>query len=477
VSGPRQRLTLLTDAVVVATAALIGFRLGLVPIKDNSSFTHLATGIQMVAKGWLPSIPRVDPYTYTAAGRDWVVQSWLPAWIVGVAERGFGFHAVLILSGVASAVLAWLMASLARTGSALRTAFVVALTMLVAAQFWAPRPLMLGLICFALTVLIAERRFSHWWLVPIGWVWVQSHGSFPLGLAFLGALWLGSVLATRDWRAAPGEFRATLTLLGGIVIGALNPLGPKLVAFPLTAITKREVFSHIVEWRPLAFDSRETIIAIVGITIAAVVCIRRRVPWRVALPVVVFVVLAWSARRNVAALAIVLAWALGHALRVDTASDSGDDARPPRLDPVIGVAIGVMAAVFLVTAIGEPAINSAPYPVASIRWAERHGRFEAPHRVLSKDYVGNYLELRHGPSADVFIDDRFDMFPVAVPKAYFDLLHNRNQPLAILDRYRVDTLIWPRNDQLVRRLRRHGWTVGYAQKLGDGWVVLIRPEA
>ena len=149
-SGTSTRASLFTDSVVVVTGALIAFRLGLIPIKDNSAFTHLATGIHMVAKGWWPSIPRVDPYTYTALGHDWVVQSWLASWAVGLAERLFGLHAVLFLSGCAYALTAGLMGSLARTRSAPRTAAVVALTLTVASQFWAPRPLMVGLICFAL---------------------------------------------------------------------------------------------------------------------------------------------------------------------------------------------------------------------------------------------------------------------------------------------------------------------------------------
>lgn len=463
------RSGLLNDAVVVTLAALIALRLGLEPIKDNSAFTHLATGIEMVAKGWLPSIPRVDPYTYTALGRDWVVQSWLPAWLVGIGERAFGMHAVLLMSGVATGVVGWLTASLARTGSALRTALIVALTFAVANFFWAPRPLMLGLICLGLTVMVAERKWSPWWLLPIGWVWVQSHGSFPLGVAFLGALWLGTVLSARDRRAGRDELRLTGALALGVLVGAVNPLGPKLLLFPLTAVTKREVFSHIVEWKPLGFATTESALAIVVITIAAAVCIRRRVTPRVAVPFVLFVLLAFSAQRNVAALLIVMAWALGHALRVE-----GDDAAPVHLDRVLGAAMAVLAGVFVVTAVGEPAINTRPYPVAAIRWAERHGRFAEPHRVLSKDFVGNYLELRHGPSGDVFIDDRFDMFPAAVPNAYFDLLHDEGKPLATLDRYDVDTVIWPRDDDLTKRLRRNGWRVTFSQQLGEVWVVLIR---
>lgn len=467
-----KRGTLFTEGVVVAVAALIGFRLGLTPVKDNSGLTHLATGIEMVARSWFPAIPRVDHYTYTAVGHDWVVQSWLASWIVGVAERLFGAHAVLFLSGAATAIVAGLMASLARTGSAARTALAVAPPFVIAAQFWAPRPLMLGLIWFALSILVVERGWPSWWLVPIGWLWVQSHGSFPLGVAFLAALWLGTIASERDWRAGPKEFHALCALVGGVLVGALNPLGPKLVLFPLTAISKREVFSHIVEWRPLSFDSRPTTIAIVGITIAIVVCIRRRIPLRVAVPLVVFVLLAAQARRNVVLLAIVIAWALGHALR-----SHREESTPQRLDPVVGLAVTALAGVFAFVSVGEPAINTVPYPVASIRWAERHGRYTAPHRVLSKDWVGNLTELRHGPSGDVFIDDRYDMFPNDVSLAYFDLRHNRPNATEILDRYEVDTVIWPSNDGLVARLRRAGWSVAFSQKLGEDWVVLIRSEA
>lgn len=144
------------------------------------------------------------------------------------------------------------------------------------------------------------------------------------------------------------------------------------------------------------------------------------------------------------------------------------------LDPVIGVALAALAGVFAFTSLGSPALNTAPYPVASLRWAERHGRFAAPHRVLTKDYVGNYLELRHGPSGDVFIDDRYDMFPVAVSDAYFDLRHDRGQPLRVFERYGVDTFLWPRNDDLTRRLLRNGWRVAHTEQLGELWVVLIR---
>ena len=52
----------------------------------------------------------------------------------------------------------------------------------VGAGLWAERPFMIGLISLALLCLAMEERLDRRWLLPIGWVWVNSHGSFPLGL-------------------------------------------------------------------------------------------------------------------------------------------------------------------------------------------------------------------------------------------------------------------------------------------------------
>jgi hypothetical protein len=80
------------ESLFVAALVLLGFRLGALPIGDNSMLTHLRTGIDMARTG---AIPRHDPYTFTAHGHPWVVQSWLAEWTYGVLERA-GVDAVLV---------------------------------------------------------------------------------------------------------------------------------------------------------------------------------------------------------------------------------------------------------------------------------------------------------------------------------------------------------------------------------------------
>ena len=56
---------------------------------------------------------------------------------------------------------------------------------------WVERPLLFGLLALCLLLLAAEGRLDPRWLVPTMWLWVYTHGSFPLGLVAVGLLAIG----------------------------------------------------------------------------------------------------------------------------------------------------------------------------------------------------------------------------------------------------------------------------------------------
>ena len=190
------------ESLFIGALVLLGFRLGVLPIGDNSMFTHLRTGVDMVPGA---GIPREDPYSYTARGVEWVVQSWLPEWTYGWLDKLGGFRLVVLEQAVLFAVLALLIARLARAGTPLRTALSAGLAVGIGRAFWSPaaaavRPDLYG----------PDRHASWsdgarpWLLVPVVWLWVNSHGSFPLGLVWLGARAVGEWL---DWKSWPRETR------------------------------------------------------------------------------------------------------------------------------------------------------------------------------------------------------------------------------------------------------------------------------
>jgi hypothetical protein len=456
------------EALFIATFALFGFRLGARPISDNSMLTHLRTGIDIARSG---SIPRTDPYSFTAAGRPWVVQSWLPEWTYGWAYRlgGNDHHLVVLQQAVLMAVLAWLVLRLARTGSPLRTAGAGLIAVGIGAPFWSPRPLVFGLICMALMVWVVERRRSPWLLVPIVWLWVNSHGSFPLGLAWLAARAAGEAL---DWRAWPGDaVRYVSGFAAGVVVSVLNPLGVRLLAFPLTLAGRRDTFAEIVEWMSPDFQKQRA--ALLFLSLAMVLLVRARLSWRDVVPSVTFLVAGLLALRNLPLTAVVLAPVLGRILRQPDSKPEGPTAgRSERVNRIFAVAIATAFVVFGASIWADRPLNLDSYPQAAVRFVDDAGLLRSPHRLAHPDFVGNYLELRYGRQARVFIDDRYDMFPPAVARDYRTLLGGRAGSLDILERRQVDVVLWEAELPLAGLLEV---TAGWREVFRDeDWVVFRR---
>jgi hypothetical protein len=464
------------ESLFIAAIVLFGFARGLQPIGDNSMLTHLRTGIDMVAgKG----IPRTDPYSFTALGHTWVVQSWLPEWTYGWAHNLGGYRLVVLEQAIITALLAWLIVRLARAGSPLRTALAGTVAVGIGATYWSPRPLLFGLVCMALLVTIVEKRRSPWWLLPLVWFWVQSHGSFPLGLVWLGARAVGEGI---DWRAWPGEtVRYVMGFVAGLAVAIVNPLGAKLLAFPLTLSEKQSIFSGIVEWQSPNFQKAGGRFTLVFVILAVALLIRFRVPWRDVVPVIVFLAAALVAVRNMPVAAIVLAPCLGRALkRPDTSASRNVERQPDaasrlRLERM---ATAVLAAAFLVfgasvvLAPESDALALDGYPRAALTYLKDNGLLTPSHHLGSEDFVGNYLTFRYGDKARDFIDDRYDMFPTGVSEDYLKLLGGRATAVAVLDRRKVDLVLWQRDKPLATILRNDPhWRQIYDK--GD-WVIFER---
>jgi len=89
--------------------------------------------------------------------------------------------------------------------------------------------------------------------------------------------------------------------------------------------------------------------------------------------------------------------------------------------------------------------------------------------------VGCFLIWRAGPATKVFIDDRYDMYPVSVVDDATTLGDARGGEQAVLDKYDVDTVLWSANGVLPGALLSAGrWRVDYRDST---WVVLVRSSA
>jgi hypothetical protein len=179
-----------------------------------------------------------------------------------------------------------------------------------------------------------------------------------------------------------------------------------------------------------------------------------------------FVVAALSASRNVPVAALVVAPVLARGL-ADLGTIEGDRAGVLPAGVLAGLVL--VGALVVAGALRNPEWNLSAYPVSEVSWMAEHHL--VPGKVATPDFVGNYLELRFGARASVFIDDRVDMYPTAVENGYDVLLSGGQGWQGVLDRYGVRTVLWPRDDPLasfVSESRR--WKV---VQRSPGWVVAV----
>jgi hypothetical protein len=445
------------SAVVGGVVAFVSLLIGLGPLNDNSFFTHLATGRII----WdTHHIPHSDPYSFTAAGKGWVVQSWLASVLYGGADRLWGKAGVVLVVAASAVIVGLLVWTLTRASGSLFGRFIIMIPVLIVAvdAGWVERPLLFGLISLVLVLLAAEGRIDPRWLVPAMWFWVNTHGSFPLGLVALGVFALGRRM---DGESPAVELAALKWAAIGTVAGVLSPLGLRLLVFPIELLRRQDVLSNVLEWQAPKFVhiGQRAFLLEVGLAIAM---LARRPRWRTALPLAVFTIAALLGARNVVVASIVLVPGLVSSL-TDLGTLTGEE-RQPIFRPVLAAlgAVGVLA--ILVTVTG-PVYNYNGYPVAAVTWAERNGILGPRSHVVSRDFVGNYLEARYGTAANVFMDDRYDMFPSKVVEDFVELNNGHAGWQSILDSYDTTAVIWPVEEALSQLLAESPrWRVVYSDQ-------------
>jgi hypothetical protein len=445
------------SVLVGGVVAFIGLLIGLGRLDDNSYLTHLATGRII----WdTHHIPHHDPYSFTAFGHPWVVQSWLASVIYGAADKWWGPAGLLLVIAVVSTVLAALVWTLTRPAHSLisRLLIVGPLLIIGADGGWVERPLLFGLLALGIVLLVAEGRLDPRWLLPTMWFWVNVHGSFPLGLIAVALLALGRRL---DHQSPLTETRALKWAALGTLLGAVNPLGPRLLVFPIELLRRQDILSNVIEWQAPAFVQVGQR-AFLVVLLLAVVALVRRPSWRAALPIMVFTAASLLGARNIVIASIVFVPGLARGL-ADIGTVTGEERRPIFRPMAAALAlVGVLAAV---VAASGPVYNFDSYPVAAITWAEREGLLGPGTRVVSQDYVGNYLEARYGTAVKVFLDDRYDMFPETVVNDF--LVLNRGGPgwQEVLDRNDASAVVWAVDQPLGQLLAvSPQWRVVYSDE-------------
>ena len=218
VEAPAGRRVTLSTLLGLASA-LVGFGIGAQKLGDNSFLTHLATGRRMIDEG----VVREDAFTWTSNGESLVVQSWLASLLYGIVDELGGFGGLRLLMAATAGVLGWLVWRLTERSPSVATRFIVVVPVLfIGLRTWSERPLLLAFVFLASALVVSERGSDPRWLVVIGVLWVNVHGSWPLGIVLLAARWFGALLWT--WLQSSGGYLRALEIEDNVMFIILSIL-------------------------------------------------------------------------------------------------------------------------------------------------------------------------------------------------------------------------------------------------------------
>ena len=229
------------------------------PVRDNSLFTHLATGRLQVRGG----LPDRNPFLWTST--DFPVPSWWWSELLGRAEQAFGLGGVRVVTVAFAAALGWLLVRVARpadhpgepSGRLLAQVLPAAVTAVLLVPFLNGRPHLAGFVALALALVVWREHRSPWWLVGVFAAWVNLHGSWLYGLAVLVLLGVAESIDLR--RPTWDRLRWLAGAAGGLLLGGLAyPDRFRLLLLPTEQFgdeQARQAVRLYREWQPPGFDS------------------------------------------------------------------------------------------------------------------------------------------------------------------------------------------------------------------------------
>jgi hypothetical protein len=456
-------------SVLVATV----FAFGRNGLSDPDIWFHLNIAENLLTHH---RVPRVEAYSFTAGGLPWINPEYLAevpyylAWrLSGVA--GIKMVSLVLLEAIFLGLLylCWQESGNPKA-SVLACCFVVPL----AAVSFGPRTVLAGYLYLVLLLIVLQRfrlRGSApiWVLPPLFCCWINTHGSWSLGLLVFGII-VASGLVQGQWRSieatrwSPPQLRSLLTTLVASTFALFaNPYGYRLVLYPLDlAIRQRIAIANVMEWASVDFhDARGkvVILLIVGLLLGALLSGHR---WKLhELGLVLFGLYSGLTHiRFLFLAALLIAPLLAKFLDFVPPYD-------PKIDkPVLNALI--MAGVLLFLVRGFPSSSQlqqsieADYPAEVLPYLKSH----PPAGPVMNYYLwGGYL-CWYDRDFKEFIDSRADIFVYAGVFQDYVTLMGLNDSAAILDKYGIRYVLFPPHQALTYILEHDPkWKVAFRGKM------------
>jgi hypothetical protein len=451
---------------------------------DPDMWWHLKTG-EII---WTThTIPTTDIFSYTTNHHTYIAHEWLSQLLIYGAYRFGGYPGLMLwMCFFTSAILiaGYCLCSLYSENA--KVAFLGAMTIwLFGTVGFAVRPQLLGYFLLVVELLLLQlgrTRNPRWFLAmsPLFAIWVNCHGSFFLGLIVAGAFLFSSLfnfqrgsLVSPRWEP---HRRRMLTLALVLSIAALfvNPIGVKLILYPLDTLVHQPLgLSQVTEWQPLHLgDPRGLVfLGVLGCIALVVIVFRTELLWHELLLLTLGTWLAASHQRMLFVFGILAAPVLSRLLSTSWEGYNPEQDRP--LPNAVMLAASLLAALW-----GFPNQQALAKqveqqsPVKAVEFIKTH---HLSGRMLNEYLYGGYL-IWAAPEHSVFVDGRADVFEQTGVFAEFGRWATlQSDPKQLLDKYKIDFCLLARSSPMVNVLPLlHDWTAVYSN---DNSIIFVRSGA
>jgi len=459
--------------MLAAWTALIVVRLAEWNLPDIDIWWHLRNAQYLFIHHQLPNI---DTYSFTVAGRPWVNYEWLGEIPYYLAWRAFGLEGIeiLMLLLLESIFLGVLLFCYQRSRHIKASVLACWLTVLLATVNFAPRTILFAYAYLVILLAVLERfrskgRAPLWTLPLLFCLWINTHGSWSLGIIVLG-LFVASGLVDGQWgnlkasRWSPRQLRQLLVAFAASCAALfVNPYGYRIVTYLLDMAFRQPLnIASIQEWVTVDFHTPRG--KVVLVLLAGLFCsaLATRYQWRLSdLLLVLFGFYCGLTYQRFLFLAgIIVAPILAEMLYFVPPYRPEIDKR------WLNAAIIIAILALLMYRFPSPAQLERQvaehYPAEVLPYLESH---DLSGHMLNFYNWGGYLGWKD-PKLKVFVDSRVDMFER--PGVFGDYLQVQTlaAPMRILDKYQIRYVLYPSQEPLTYMLKMSpDWKVLYTGQI------------
>ena len=476
----------LVEGILVVVSGVFIF-INTQPIRPHDFWWHLSLGREIAST---QAIPSVDVYSFIMQGTPY--PSYQMFWLVDLALYGIykiGGPALVIfvqslIITTSYGLLLWLCWK--QSYSTRIAALTIIIAIALGINNWNVRP---QTISYSLGVLILVAVYSYrrtekrtWLIIPplAMLVWVNSHGSFVIGLVMIG-IWVGDEV----WNVAVDYYqknkRSYGTLWTSIILFGItalmclaNPRGVGIVTYVRSLTGNAAVVNLVTEWAPPNFNNIPGIIFFGTLMLVVVVlAVSPKRPSFFQLGTfVIFGILALRTTRGVVWFGIVMAPILAEhlAILVDAYRHKPEQTKVRKGNQVINWTL--FGIIFAAVLISLPWFkNSLPFPSSKAGLISTETPLKATQFLLTKQLppeifnemgFGSYLIWAAYPDYQVFVDPRIELYPIETWWDYSALGNALPGWENLLDKYGFQALLLDPGNQA---------SLISAVKLSPDWVL------